>query len=70
MQPVVCTDKNLPDDNRESRVNRERSRRCDSALFAVASREPDWHFIDHCLEDQDGKDADRADKSEDLPAVI
>ena len=42
MQPVAEAGNVLPGDNRESRENRERTRRCDSALPEIAGREPVW----------------------------
>jgi hypothetical protein len=58
------------DAKRESRENRERSRRCDTAPPFGTDGELDGRHQSHCRAARGGKAARRAVKPEDLPAAL
>ena len=68
VKPVAPPCTSVQGDNRESRVNRERSRRCNSVFALSQGQKTHWAaFVGHCHFDKDdGKAADRVEKSEDL----
>ena len=53
--------------NRESRENRERSRRCNPAFSIIIGKEPLSVFDATVPNNRDGKAAEGAGESEDLP---